>query len=73
MAVLWNQTWLWCYLNADMAANYGVYCVAAKDVSDAVFITLSNVLRCVCLTQVLYKAANDDPIWITKSAIIPLR
>ena len=56
-----------------MAANYGVYCVAAKDVSDVVFITLSNVLRCVCLTQVLYKAANDDPIWITKSAIIPLR
>ena len=56
-----------------MAANYGVYGVVAKDVSDQVFITLSNVLCCVCLTQVLYKAANDDPIWVIKSAIIPLR
>lgn len=73
MAVLWNETCFWCYLNADMAANYGVYGVVAKDVSDQVFITLSNVLCCVCLTQVLYKAANDDPIWVIKSAIIPLR
>lgn len=51
-----------------------VFSVVAKDVSDQVFITLSNVLCSVCLTQVLYKAANnDDPIWVIKSAIIPLR
>lgn len=51
MSVLWNQTCLWCYLNADMAANYSVYHVAAKDVTEQVFITLSNATYCcLCLT-----------------------
>lgn len=50
MSVLWNQTCVWYYLNADMADNYGVDYVVAKDVTEQVFITFSNVTCCVCLT-----------------------
>lgn len=34
-------------LNVDMANNYAVYYVAAKDVTGQIIITLSNVTCCI--------------------------